>query len=645
MCLAVSLAGLALADTNPETDDWIIQWAEIAALGEKGTPQAMETLESIVNGKEADWRRGRALVTLAGMEGAGFASHARQWLSSSSSVLRAAACEALGLSGGDEKMLRRALKDPDESTRWQAAIGLARTKGGDVEMELGPFLVDPASNTVARQVTLLSALRTDSALGVLTNLARHKDTGIRRRAIQSMHGVEDNRIVPVLVAGAVRDRSSEIRKIARGVVYSYAPAFLGDPIARMLRKSDSATRTFLLELLFYRSSRAGADAVATMLRTGEPPLADQTRLLAMDTLLAIDPQGYRDIFVGHLEDKAPSLRMRALLALSAGVPEAELFKLLAPAMVDANWTVFSRALGLLKGRTEGVPEGGLVPYLGPSLRTNDTQRLGALLGFMKQRLPPTELDAALEPLDPFLGGTNVFLRERAAELYTLATDDVLFRKAAAAQGYLTQWMVIGPFDNDRYNKGHDTVYPPEKEVDFRQSYVGAFGPTRLVDEITAAETGPSTNEAIRVKWQGWPIVDLDAKLRFHRVLLGLADFLVSYAVAEVVSPDEQPVTFHIEADDTYKFWLNGELVLSATNAPVTEEIVNNRDKWMALARNWNKNSQKHSLKGTLREGRNRLMFKVCNFTDHWFVRVRVVNTRGARAEMEEIEVRHEVSLD
>ena len=86
-------------------------------------------------------------------------------------------------------------------------------------------------------------------------------------------------------------------------------------------------------------------------------------------------------------------------------------------------------------------------------------------------------------------------------------------------------------------------------------------------------------------------------------------------------------------------------MLSATNAPITEEMVNSRDKWMALAKKWSKNSQKHSLQGTLRPGRNRIVFKVCNLTDHWFVRVRVASPRGARADVEEIEVKHEVSQE
>src|SRR5262245_37164698 len=37
-----------------------------------------------------------------------------------------------------------------------------------------------------------------------------------------------------------------------------------------------------------------------------------------------------------------------------------------------------------------------------------------------------------------------------------------------------KWYVIGPFDNTD-NRGFETVYPPEKEIDLAKEYVGKGG--------------------------------------------------------------------------------------------------------------------------------------------------------------------------
>jgi len=96
---------------------------------------------------------------------------------------------------------------------------------------------------------------------------------------------------------------------------------------------------------------------------------------------------------------------------------------------------------------------------------------------MVERLPSTK-GSAIDALGSHLRGTNHVLRAAAADIFTLAISDEVVRASGAAQGYLTHWMVLGPFNNDRFNVGYDAVYPPEQEVDFAASYDGATSPAR-----------------------------------------------------------------------------------------------------------------------------------------------------------------------
>ena len=139
-------------------------------------------------------------------------------------------------------------------------------------------------------------------------------------------------------------------------------------------------------------------------------------------------------------------------------------------------------------------------------------------------------------------------------------------KIAAPLGFVTDWQVIGPFDNER-GGSFDVAYGPEKEsgaTDLEASYPG---------------------KKRDVAWRRVPVrsadgyVDLDAMLRPNDECLG-------YAVTFVRSGEATEAALRIACDDGVKAWLNDRLVLSRNvRRPCTfdQDVVGVR-----LKRGWNK---------------------------------------------------------
>ena len=131
---------------------------------------------------------------------------------------------------------------------------------------------------------------------------------------------------------------------------------------------------------------------------------------------------------------------------------------------------------------------------------------------------------------------------KAHALWMLAALDRaegnLLGEAAKHQrlGLITDWLVIGPFDNEG-KAGFDAAYPPEQGIDLDGAYPG---------------------KEREVRWRRYPpglgtaFVELDAVFRPRLNV-------VAYALVLVNSPVEQPAALRFGTDDAVKIWLDGAL--------------------------------------------------------------------------------------
>jgi hypothetical protein len=161
-------------------------------------------------------------------------------------------------------------------------------------------------------------------------------------------------------------------------------------------------------------------------------------------------------------------------------------------------------------------------------------------------------------------------------------------------GFLMSWRLIAPFDNTE-KKGLAIAYPPEKALDFSAMYEGKENrKIGWVEHTTENEYG---------------IVDL-AKA------LGPFKGAVAYAATDFQSDGRQPVEFRLGTPNSWKVWLNGELLFAR------EEY----HRGMSL--------DQYKIRGTLKAGKNVILVKVCQneqteeWAQRWQLQFRVCDPTG-----------------
>ncbi len=109
-------------------------------------------------------------------------------------------------------------------------------------------------------------------------------------------------------------------------------------------------------------------------------------------------------------------------------------------------------------------------------------------------------------------------------------------RPAATRSFVRDWQLLGPFASDT-GKGHDTVYPPDREpVQLNKAYDGFGG---------------------AVRWRPYhsPEDKIDLAVFFQYWQAGAA-----YAVTWAWSDEDRPVTLGVGSDDGVRLWVNGEKV-------------------------------------------------------------------------------------
>lgn len=183
---------------------------------------------------------------------------------------------------------------------------------------------------------------------------------------------------------------------------------------------------------------------------------------------------------------------------------------------------------------------------------------------------------------------NAWVKYYLGELYLKTNAIVKAREKYQELGFINDWQIIGPFDNEN-GVGFNTSYPPEAEINLDTVYDGKKMPV------------------------AWRHITLDSILGGY---IKLKDFLrpnnnaVAYALSYVFSDKVQPVVFRIASDESIKLWLNQTIVHS--NDIQRKACTIDQDIFGC----------------TLKEGWNQIMLKVTNTRDHWGFRLRITDLRG-----------------
>lgn len=164
---------------------------------------------------------------------------------------------------------------------------------------------------------------------------------------------------------------------------------------------------------------------------------------------------------------------------------------------------------------------------------------------------------------------------------------------SAVFGWLTEWSVIGPFDNTG-GRGFERVFPPEEKQVAEGEYEGKHGAVRWQPVRAAGDYG---------------LLDLNKPL-------GALKGVTGYALASVESNEERPVEIRLGSKNAWKVWLNGRLLRGREEYHRAMEI------------------DQYRLAGTLQKGTNTILVKVCqneqteDWTVEWEFQMRLTDALG-----------------
>lgn len=160
-------------------------------------------------------------------------------------------------------------------------------------------------------------------------------------------------------------------------------------------------------------------------------------------------------------------------------------------------------------------------------------------------------------------------------------------------GFLTDWHVIGPFQNTG-RKGFETIFPPEKEINLHVTYDGKEKP---------------------VQWQPAESNGSDGKLDFNKPL-GRQKEVTGYALTTFHSPAERDAEMRLGSKNAVKVWLNGDLLFA-------------RDEYHR-----GQQMDQYKMKCRLKNGANTVLVKCCQneeteeWTVEWEFQLRVCDSAG-----------------
>jgi len=142
-------------------------------------------------------------------------------------------------------------------------------------------------------------------------------------------------------------------------------------------------------------------------------------------------------------------------------------------------------------------------------------------------------------------------------------------KLTPVRNYIPEWYMAGPFDNPRKSDaerfGIDKVYPPEKNIDLGTTYVGKDGQTFSWQKVDGSPGG----YGMRL----WELFDP-------------FEFIITYALTYIHSPDDREVVLMFSSDDGSKVFLNDEEIYRflAVNIARPDQF----EVKLQLKKGWNK---------------------------------------------------------
>lgn len=242
-------------------------------------------------------------------------------------------------------------------------------------------------------------------------------------------------------------------------------------------------------------------------------------------------------------------------------------------------------------KVDSSAEDRLIPQMlldpSPEFRRDAVQRLITAAESLAEGSPGQAKQMYRKALS---GATDSDLVKRISESLKKLGDEVdLVRHF----GFLTDWKIIGPFDNRDF-VGFDKVYPPEKQLDFAAKLTAKDGEVSWGEIATTDEFG---------------ILDIAKSIAPHKGA-------VMYLATSFHASSDRNVEFRLGTPNAWKLWCNGEYLFG-------------RDEYhrgMAI--------DQYRVPARLQAGKNVVLLKLCqneqedDWAQRYQIQIRVCDPSG-----------------
>ena len=600
-----------------EDDDWILKTEALHYLAENNVKESIEKIFKIAQSEnENSWIRSKALIAYCKIRNNSSIPKILISFSFSKDIkLRIGAAESLNYieSNEAEALALKLTKDESDSVRYQALATYSNIK----KQEAWP-LVDKMTTTLSEEFIPIAS---QSLLNVggeeaIKRLKENSKTVIDKRAfIESISKIRTINSIKVLLGMLEQTGMDEPN-------YSFIISALSK------NKKEDLTNS-LGDLIMTGRDQAifvSARVITHLLQ--DPQLGKKLRRSIKDsttpeTLEAVmvalgakemNPDSNLDFFVNYLKDDDPEIRELSIRCLSH-CQEANLYELLEETIKDEENRVSLAAMNaLMDAPLDDAPTGELVSYLENALVNTDTVVRKTAFDLLGHAGSADDFEPALAMLGEALSGSDTIRREAVAEALGSIAPDNGVANVASRQGYVSKWMVLGTFLNDKEHKAFAEELEPEKSIDFEKTY-----PSKYVWALQGNQRRDGEKAIERdIGWSEASVNKTNGMLLMGPLLPPPGTFSIAYAVSDFTYSKDQELFLTLDGDDAFKVWLNGEKIAEAI-APYLH-----RQSCVATLEN---------IKIKLKKGKNRILIKSANIENEWWVRARITDANNRPVEL------------
>jgi len=588
--------------------DWILQAEAMQGLGRWKVESAVPEISRILRDGGSPWVRGRAMVTLGQIKGREMLDFANQASMDESPLLRMAALETFELVGENNAspVVKKLLQDSDVRVQAMAAALYASQFPEEAWPVVDRLTISNQTSISKNLLRALAHISSDASLKRLENIFEAADVdGQQRRDLIEAMSVADDRAIPFLArVTAHYDSQTREFRVGQDILSSLGKETVSKTFQAML--VDESTLLFenlasLVAAVQPTPQLGDLLAGSWILRKDLPQEAARSGMVALSR---IAPARYKSFFSHYLESEDPETRALAVRCRSLG-SVADLFEIYRRHVQDEDFRVVQATLqSLQRVPFQFRPTGGLLNYLTQPLRSPNKEVLHSAIKLLGHRGVPEEFEPSLEILKPLLALEDTETREVAADALSRLGGYERFGEVAKAQGYIGNWKIVGPFLNDRSNKGFETIYKPEEDLNaekYEAEYRWDFG-------------GGNGNRTLELTWGDAVPQDVTGAIHVAAQMPVPIKYAVAYAKSVIESDSDRTVraVFKLNSRMAQKLWLNGEVAIDTVQSP----SVHHHSESTVVVR-----------KLSLKKGKNLIFVKTSTFEGPWWLTLRLLHEK------------------